>query len=600
MLLALAAICALAAPGASAAKTEVRPAEERFEVFLQHEVHGHDWEGTHVLELTVYPLRGVAVARTQSNNFELENKETVAYAEEIPKGPFDGYLDVEFPGLGSFVGEFVATESGHEGHLPKGCAGSRETSASGSFEGSISFEGSGGYAHWSAKTARAFLQRSTPLRCRKGSPGRERKPKTLLGYTEIGPSFLGPPRYLLRARRRLPHRVTYFEVAGFDNRKPNIAVFDAGTYEYLPGGIAVSRAVDRTVRHGHRLEVSEGGYRPKRATLRPPPPFSGVAHYSRHGHKLTGNLTLKFPGLRLPISGHGTRAELVDEYEYAHRSPSDRRVDLAATSKPVQTVLLELTPRRDVQVYVEIHPLLGVAVLKTELGLTKEVIPLRRSGAVDYAARIPKAPFEGKLEVEIPGIALIDGELVPAEGGGLEFQGNFEFHGNGGYLEFDVHRTEAAISTESPYPYKSLFAYIPDGDLNISYENTQILTSELSSSGRASVFEARLELQSPKSSYAAETLEWLPGHVAARRELQALRVSPGSAFKVSSTAEHAKAARVRPPAPFFGNAVYRRLGSLRSPRGKLSGSLSVDLYGVKVRLAGAKAKASLFNFHPGF
>jgi hypothetical protein len=57
---------------------------------------------------------------------------------------------------------------------------------------------------------------------------------------------------------------------------------------------------------------------------------------------------------------------------------------------------------------------------------------------------------------------------------------------------------------------------------------------------------------------------------------------------------------VKPPPPFSGSAVYRRTGSLRSPHGKLTGSLAVDLWGVKVRLAGAKAKAFLINLHPGF
>jgi hypothetical protein len=73
-----------------------------------------------------------------------------------------------------------------------------------------------------------------------------------------------------------------------------------------------------------------------------------------------------------------------------------------------------------------------------------------------------------------------------------------------------------------------------------------------------------------------------------------------SDFKVSSTAEHPKSATVSPPAPFSGSAAYRSTGSIRSATiGKLTGPLSVDIFGVKVRLAAAHSKASLINLSPG-
>ena len=68
-------------------------------------------------------------------------------------------------------------------------------------------------------------------------------------------------------------------------------------------------------------------------------------------------------------------------------------------------VLLEVTPRKDVQVWVEVHPQLGVAVLKPSVGVSKEGVPRPRNGTVDYAARIPKGPLEGKLDLAIPGVA---------------------------------------------------------------------------------------------------------------------------------------------------------------------------------------------------
>ena len=266
MLVAGLAFAALLAPGAGAAKTETQPAEERLEVILQHSVHGNDSDARHVLDLTVYPLRGVAVAVTLSNNFNFENHDQVTYVEQIPKGPFGGYLDVHFRGLGTFAGEFVPRESSPEGHVPKGCKGPRSSSAQGSLVGSASFRGAGDYAHWSASKAEAFLRRSPSLTCRLGAAERERKPKTLFGYAEIGPGYFNHWRYELRARRRTRGRLIYFALAEYEGKKA-LVDFDAGVYETLPGGIDVSRAVDRSVLRGSRFQASQGDFRVKRATL---------------------------------------------------------------------------------------------------------------------------------------------------------------------------------------------------------------------------------------------------------------------------------------------------------------------------------------------
>jgi hypothetical protein len=104
-LVAFLALASLAASpsGASAAKSEIQPAEEHFGLILEHKRPGSRpdlLEGTHVLFLNVYPLRGIAVASTASNNYDIENNESVVYVEPIPKGMFDGHLDLHFKGLG--------------------------------------------------------------------------------------------------------------------------------------------------------------------------------------------------------------------------------------------------------------------------------------------------------------------------------------------------------------------------------------------------------------------------------------------------------------------------------------------------------------------
>jgi hypothetical protein len=150
----------------------------------------------------------------------------------------------------------------------------------------------------------------------------------------------------------------------------------------------------------------------------------------------------------------------------------------ASAAEGSEVVSLELTPRKHVQVLVEIDPQLGVAVIRTALGFSPKGVPRPRSGMVEYAARIAKGSAEGKLDVEIPGIASIVGELVPISAGGVEFQGDLEFHGNGGYLEFDAHAVTASVTHDDEIVKfgSGLFAYLP-GPLIFSDRNSQVLSS---------------------------------------------------------------------------------------------------------------------------
>jgi hypothetical protein len=310
----------LAPASARAAKTEVRPAEENFGLILDHRRPGSLsglTEGTHVLSLDVYPLRGIAVAHTASNNYDIENNDSVAYAEQIPKGPFDGYLDLHFKGLGRFVGEFVPHETSLE-RGRKGCDGPRSVSQTGDLEGSIEFQG-GGFRKWTASRALSFLNRSPGLHCRRGAAERERKPKDLFGYVGGAPGSFSGWRYSLRARLRRSDRLTELAVFGYERKRPAIN-FDAGTFEWLPGGIATGRFVNRSVLGGAHLEVSQGGYHPEHAALRPPKPFSGVGTYERATHRLTGTFSIGFPGLKLRFGSAGTVAGLDEHGRVRHPS----------------------------------------------------------------------------------------------------------------------------------------------------------------------------------------------------------------------------------------------------------------------------------------
>jgi hypothetical protein len=269
-------------------------------------------------------------------------------------------------------------------------------------------------------------------------------------------------------------------------------------------------------------------------------------------------------------------------------------------------VRFELRPRKHAYVRVEIRPELGVAAVYTEIGPHWGARPHRPWGMVDYAARIPKTPIEGRIDLTIPGVLSIDGELTPVGEESLDFDGSFHFTGNGGYLSFEKRHvtgwSASGATSVCPQgclgPHPSLFDHI-EFPLTFTGRNTQVLYASQSLGHRVTHFQATHAQGVAESSFKAQAVEWLPGQVAAMRTIEVV-AAPESDFKVSSKAEHPKLATVRPPAPFSGSAAYRRGGTIRSPAiGKLTGSLSVDMFGVKVRLAGPRAKASLINLTPG-
>jgi hypothetical protein len=267
-------------------------------------------------------------------------------------------------------------------------------------------------------------------------------------------------------------------------------------------------------------------------------------------------------------------------------------------------IYLYLAPRKDVAVTVAFHPQLGFAVVWTEMGMSKSGHLSPRHGTVAYAVRIPKQPLRGRVDLQVPGIASIAGELSEAQER-LEFDGSFHFHGNGGYLNFDAsHATAVRLKGGRLCPEgcqssdPDLFEYISFLPETTS-QTSQVLYSEGMFGDRVSRFMATHTIPGRQATWEGQTLEWLPGRVAVIRSIE-LEESAAAGFKVSSNAEHPKGATVRPPGPFSGSAVYRRSGDIRSPwSGELIGSLSVDLFGVKVPLAGHSAKASLINFLPG-
>jgi len=293
---------------------------------------------------------------------------------------------------------------------------------------------------------------------------------------------------------------------------------------------------------------------------------------------------------------------------------------------PTEEVRLELGQAGPFRVTADLEPLLGVAVIWTETG-PKE--GSRRGSpwtAVGYATRTAVGPAEGKLDIEFPGFGSIVGELVPRpnEGGssavlgckgggsmeGQEFRGTATFTGLGGSPTIDTEAAKGQLYRTSelrcggnagkgPVVGTGLFDPLELPRRVLDGVQTDTLSSKVTAPGRSASFEAINRLGRSGLTFRAEAMERL-GSVAIARAVEVTGV-PGHDFAAASKAEHPSLATVRPPAPFSGSAVYQSAGSIRSAAsGKLTGSLSVDLFGVKVSLAGRRAKASLINLNPGY
>lgn len=618
----LAVLAAVALPsarpsGATAAKTEVQPAEEKLGLILERKRPGSRadvLEGIHVLSLQVYPLRGVAVASTASNDYDIENNTSVTYVEQIPKGQFDGHLDLHFKGLGTFVGDFVAWESSTD-QARKGCTGPAGISQVGDLEGSIEFRG-GGYAEWSTSRAVAFFDRSPRLHCKHGAAHRQPRPKNLFGYIGGGPGSFNGWRYALRAHLERPHRLTELAVFRYERGRP-VVNFDAGTYEWLPGGIATGRFVNRSVRGGAHLEASHGGYHPEHPTLRPPSPYSGVGIYTRTTHRLTGSLAVQFPGLKLRLGGPHTVANLTDEAGLPEKSPDESlRPDLRRTpespadgeAQEVNLYVRSPTNHRNF-LQLKLFPEQGVAVAATYEEARLE--PLR---GVAYATAIPPAPFEGSLDLKFPGLGEFVGTVTPEvargpadqaklcrsnyPGESARFAGHLDFRGAGGYVRWETSEALASIllacgsePKEENGP-KDLFGHVAELGPPLGGPAPIRFFSQGEVRHRYIEFVAWGGAHDPDNAqFVGIDREWLPGEVATERWVKKTSGSLGKTVTIGAGTKPASAT-FTPPAPFFGKGTYRRR------TGKLTGSLGVRFLGLTLHLTPSPLKASLTDEEP--
>jgi hypothetical protein len=288
----------------SAAAAEAPPPEK-----LTLYVHAPGYQYRHVLGLTVYAEKGVAVLFTETSGIEVENDRGVAYATRAPKGPFDGRVNVHFQGLGYIVGRLVGV--GPDGQ--PGCDGSEGESGSGHFVGHLVFRGAGGYGTWRATRVSADVMRGCAAEATQGAS----VPKTLFGYLGgYGPGFSGGsdgPFSVLDARVPGRKRSAELLALAYGRGPEESLTFIARADEYLGDGVVCERWAKRSgIPRRDQFEIAPGSRRPPAATVKPPAPFSGEATYSRDGQAFLGDLTVRLLGRTVRLAGANAEASITN------------------------------------------------------------------------------------------------------------------------------------------------------------------------------------------------------------------------------------------------------------------------------------------------
>jgi hypothetical protein len=291
----------------SAAAAETPPPEK-----LTLYVHAPGHEYRHVLGLTVYAEKGVAVLFTDTSDTEVENDRGVTYATRAPKGPFDGRVDVHFRSLGHIVGRFVG---GGKPYGSQSCEGSEGEGESGHFVGSLVFRGSGGYGTWRASRVSAEVTRG----CAAETTRAESVPQTLFGYLGgYGPGFSGGndgPFSVLGATVPGRRRSAELLALVYGRGPEETLTFIARADEYLGDGIVCERwAKHSGIPRRDQFEIAPGSHRPPAATLKPPAPFSGEATYSRQGQSFLGDLSVHLLGRTVRLAGANAEASVSNSF----------------------------------------------------------------------------------------------------------------------------------------------------------------------------------------------------------------------------------------------------------------------------------------------
>lgn len=212
--------------------------------------------------------------------------------------------------LGSFSLRFRPSGPVRERGVPRGCEGPPAVTEYGRFTGHVTFHGERHYLDFSLPGGNGELDRSFRLVCEKGrayDPAAEH----LRAYVAPGSFFATPENIALLYASARSHGRYIGVTAGHREEAPPGTEVRFGMFESR-GAMAIGRYA-LALEPAATLLTSLPGEHPANATLAPPPPFYGEAHYqekSTHSYAWTGNLGIDLFGVRMPLTGSGFHTRL--------------------------------------------------------------------------------------------------------------------------------------------------------------------------------------------------------------------------------------------------------------------------------------------------
>jgi hypothetical protein len=263
----------------------------------------------------------------------------------------------------------------------------------------------------------------------------------------------------------------------------------------------------------------------------------------------------------------------------------------AAEPRPVEEIEMQLvkTVRGHVHyLQLRVYPSKGLAIVDTAI----EEADYSDGRGVDYAVAFPGAPFEGSLDLSLPGLGSFDGTISPKEKGASEcrsdvatepgvFKGHLDFRGAGGYESWKASRLVASV-TRSCGPVEAETATPEDLQLAVQ-EGGPPLSGPAPFRFFAVQQEPSIRFIAWSSSnrsvqFFASDSEWRAGEVAVRRWANCFAASPGRAIDIGPGGDKPATVDFRPPKPFFGTGHYDRRAKT------LTGSLGVSFLGRRIHL----------------
>jgi hypothetical protein len=274
----------------------------------------------------------------------------------------------------------------------------------------------------------------------------------------------------------------------------------------------------------------------------------------------------------------------------------------AAADRPVESVVVEVEPAKHPlhhALLLKVWPLKGMAIVRTLPNLAN----LESTRGVTYAVAFPPHPFDGSIDIKVPGLGEFVGTVAPKEPekcrGGAQltrFDGRIEFRGAGGYGAWHAAHAPAAVTRsctalpEKAATAKDLAAIVSESGPTLPGPSS--IRFEASSRDRSLVF-AMFGDARRGASFVGIDREWRPGEVAVERWVSRRRLPFARTVTLGPGGKHPAHITFQPPKPFFGVARYSR----RSHR--LTGSLGADFLGLRARLTARPLIAHLEDEQAG-